>query len=246
MLRKLAVIFFAVALTVLLGAFSIRAQGPANKTSVGDDSNVKPCMVVDGAVKSPTRFELRRQVRLAEALFFAGGLTEAADGSIMVVHSGRECFQYRGRYQNAKDFTMPVKLESFEVAALMRGEEKANPVLNPGDVVIVSEFPPVFVTGNVKHQKEIILKESLTLTQAIELAGGVLPDAAKWIFVYRAIGDKIGAEQLRYELKKIKKLGVADLPLRPYDIIEVSSKRGHGYGIPIFGVSRQLAVGIIR
>ena len=220
---------FTLAVLGFFAATSSYSQESARKIAEVADSNLKPCLVVTGGVKTPTRFELRRPVRLAEALFFAGGLTESADGFIQVVHTNTTCFQSELRYPTEKDFGAAVKRETFELSALMRGQEKANPLLNAGDVVMVTELSPVFVVGNVKQQKEIAFREGLTLTKAIELAGGVMPNTrTKGIHIYRAKDGKIGAEDLRFDLDAIKKGRIPDLALQPYDIIDVPKKKGHG------------------
>lgn len=241
---------FTLAVFGLFAVTSNNAQEPGGKITEVVDSNPKPCLVVTGGVKSPTRFELRRPVRLAEALFFAGGLTESADGLVQVVHSSTRCFQSESRYPTEKDFPAPMKPETFQISALMRGEDKANPLLNAGDVVIVNEFSPVFVVGNVKQQREITLRQGLTLTKAIELAGGLLANSrTNGVRVYRMQNGKIGAADMTIDLNAIKKGRLPDLPLQPYDIIEIRNKKARPPhpGGPVLGVAPPgLAAGIIE
>src|SRR5207244_2107609 len=127
-------------------------QQPANNSSQAGNSNAKPCIVVYGAVRAPARFELRREVRLAQVLAMAGGLTEQVDQTIKVVHSGTQCFQAEPRHQIVTDVQTP-EVSAYAVPEVLRGEENANPYLRPGDIVIAIEIAPVYVTGNVKNPK---------------------------------------------------------------------------------------------
>lgn len=248
MISKLPSKLFTLAALGLFAATSSYGQESARKIAEVAESNLKPCLVVTGGIKTPTRFELRRPVRLAEALFFAGGVTDGIADFIEVVHTNTACFQSELRYPTEKDFPVPVKRETFELSALMRGAQKANPFLNPGDVVIVP-VSPVFVVGNVKGPKAIDLKRGLTLTQAIELAGGVLENTrTNRIHVYRAENGKIGAIHLRFDLNDIKKRRIPDLALLAYDIVEIPSKKGHGRNLDdiLRPLSFKLVAGIIE
>jgi protein involved in polysaccharide export with SLBB domain len=230
-------IAFALVLFVAIGvaASSSQAQESSNQSPGPNVSGVQQCIVVYGAVRTPTRFEVRRPVRLAEALTIAGGLTDDADRTIEVIQTETQCFRSLSRLYSSH---IPIvdesyirisgKTETYEISDLLRGDGQANPVLRPGDVVIVNDLPSIFVIGNVKKPRQISWKEGLTLTQAIELAGGVLPNTLKYIHVYRAIGNRIGVEDLQYELRAIKKRRASDPVLQRYDIIDVARKDSHG------------------
>ena len=90
---------------------------------------------------------------------------------------------------------------------------------------------PVYITGNVKQPQKIIWREGLTLTQALALSGGVLPKTrTNSIRVYRKKNDRIGAEEIKIDLKAIKKHRTADVILQPYDIINVPRKGAFSRG----------------
>jgi len=61
----------------------------------------------------------------------------------------------------------------------LRGDPKANPYLEPGDIVTLPEADQVYVVGNVYSFLTVPLKEPITLTQAIAMAGGVKQDNKK-------------------------------------------------------------------
>jgi polysaccharide export outer membrane protein len=214
----------AIGLSLVCG---IRAQQPSPNTSTADKSNAKPYVVVFGAVRAPARLEPRRQVRLAEVLAMAGGLTNRASGTVKVTHA---------------DSDSPGKSYTYVLSEMLRREETSNPYVEGGDIVFVPELDPIYVIGSVLTQSEIYPKESLTLTQAIKLAGGARRDAQTGrIVIYRhfkGIGFSIKAD-----LVGIKKHLAEDPLLQPYDIVEVPPsgprKVGPPFGYPTF-VSRPL------
>lgn len=204
--------------TATVGA---QAQQPPTAES---KSTIKPCIVVLG-VRTPTRFEIRRDVRLLEVLLLAGGLTEHTQGTVEVVHTDSPCFESDSwpprREQGSRD--------TYKVSEVLRAEASANPYLRSGDVVSAVEFDPIFVIGNVRTQREIVLKEQLTLTKAIAMAGGIRSeDWSGWVWIYRMKDGKVGTERLRYDLRAIEKGRIPDPILQPYDIVDVPRKSGHG------------------
>jgi protein involved in polysaccharide export with SLBB domain len=221
MRKSLPLIVLAIAGIGLSVTSSIQAQQTATNNSQADDSNAKPCIVVYGAVRSPARYELRRRVRLAELLVLSGGVTERVGQTVQIIHSGSEC--YRGATeQKATKSTPPdsEKLIILNLADLPRGDEKANPYIEDGDVVIVTESDPIYVTGNVVSPQAIYPKEPVTLMQAIKMAGGVItrPKTDK-VVIYRSKGDQV--EHIVVDLNEIRKHRTKDFILHLRDIVDV-------------------------
>jgi polysaccharide biosynthesis/export protein len=206
----------------LLAAFGIRAQQPRSNTSAADESNAKPCVVapcivVSGAVRAPVRLELRRRVRLAEVFAMAGGLTDRASGTVQVIHA---------------DSDSPGKLCTYVLSEVLRREDTANPYVEGGDVVLVSEIEPIYVTGSVLNPREIYPKEPVTLRQAIELAGGSGRDAQiSRIVIHRQ--DKGFGLSIAADLVAIRKHHAEDPILEPYDVVEVPPSGTRRVGPPI-------------
>lgn len=206
----------------LITASGIRAQQPRLNTSAADESNAKPYVVVFGAVRAPARLELRRQVRLAEVLAMAGGLTNRASRTVKVTHA---------------DSDSPGKSCTYVLSEVLRREETANPNVEAGDIVFVAELDPIYVIGRVLTQSEIYPKEPLTLTQAIKLAGGARRDAQiSRVVIYRH--QKGISFSIRADLVAIRKHLAEDPLLQPYDIVEVPPpgprKVGPPFGYPTF------------
>jgi polysaccharide biosynthesis/export protein len=192
----------------LLATGEIRAQQTVQNTSPVNDAKqcvVAPCVTVFGAVRAPARLELRRRVRLAEVIAMAGGLTGRASGTVKVIHA---------------DSDSPGKLSTYVLSEVLRRDETANPYVEGGDIVVVTELDPIYVIGSVFTEREIYPKEPLTLTQAIKLAGGARRDAQITRVVINRHEKGIGFS-IRADLVAIRKHLAEDPILQPYDIVEI-------------------------
>jgi len=222
MKKRLSLIGFVIAFGLSV-TVSIQAQQPANNSSQAGNSNAKPCIVIYGAVRSPARFELRRRVRLAELLALSGGVTERAGPTVQIIHSGSEC--YRGGAEKPATRSPTADSEKFVVlnlADFVRGNEKANPYIEAGDVVIVTELDPIYVTGSVVHPRPIYSREPLTFRQAMKIAGGLRSDAKKGkVLIYRRRPNGDLAEEIALDLNDIVRPRTKDFILQPGDTVVV-------------------------
>ena len=120
-------------------------------------------------------------------------------------------------------------VETFDVAALLLGQEKSNPYLQPGDIVDVPEAGVAYLIGGVVRPQAIILRGPTTIRQAIALAGGLRPGTnADKIYIHRQSPENSTLINIRVDLKAIMKGHAKEFLLQPYDIVEV---RGRGPGI---------------
>ena len=178
-------------------------------------------VAVVGAVHQPSRFQLHRPVRLLDVLTQAGGVSEKAGRTIQVVHSpeGFDC----GR-QNSPLVADAVanELDFYNLSETIRGDEKANPFLRPGDVVTIPDAEEVYVVGNVLRPSILLLNEPLTISRAIAMAGGVMPDTKsdKIRIVRQEIGSPNKTEVM-VSLVAIEHHQVEDVQLKPNDIVDV-------------------------
>ena len=114
------------------------------------------------------------------------------------------------------------QVEVYQISDVKSGLVKDDPFIRPGDVVIVAEGLPVYVTGAVVAPRELILKDGMTLGRAIAVAGGITRQAKSGeVHIYRQKDGKIGSEDLKVNYEAIKKGQQADVLLKPYDIVEV-------------------------
>jgi protein involved in polysaccharide export with SLBB domain len=71
--------------------------------------------------------------------------------------------------------------------------------------VIVTEGLPVYVTGLVVQPGPIVLKDRMTLRQAIAMTGGPQRMAKSEVFIYRRKEGQNGVEPLTFNYDDIKK-----------------------------------------
>ena len=179
-------------------------------------------VAIIGAVNDQSRFELQRRVRLLELLTYAKGPSPKAGQTINVVHAPQAWICKR----NEAEDTTPA-FSSYKLVETLQGLPQANPYLEPGDIVTVPEADQVYVVGNVYTPLTILLKEPLTVSRAIAMAGGVRQDTKKdKIRVVRQEPGSAKRKELIVDLSAIEKRRAEDIALLPNDIIEVQTSAG--------------------
>lgn len=179
-------------------------------------------VAIIGAVNDQSRFELQRRVRLLELLTYAKGPTAKAGQTINVVHSPQtwECNK-PGADEPGSAFS------SYKLSETLQGHPGANPYLEPGDIVTLPEADQVYVVGNVFNPMTIALKEPITLSRAIAMAGGVRQDTKKdRIRLLRQEPGTATKEEIIVNLSAIEKNRAKDVALLANDIIEVQTSEG--------------------
>lgn len=180
----------------------------------------QPVAVV-GAVNAPGRFQLRRPVRLLDLLTFAGGPSEKGGRQVQVIHSSGVA----GCALDEASGDVEENLSAFDLRETLRGDAKANPFVKPGDVVTVPEAEQAFVVGNVVNPTTIALKETITITQAIAMAGGTMPDTkSDKVRIVRHTSS--GKNVILVDLKAIANRKSEDIALLANDVVEVPVSGG--------------------
>ncbi len=113
---------------------------------------------------------------------------------------------------------------------VLQGDPKSNPYLEAGDIVTVPEADQVYVVGNVFMPLTIPLREPITLTRAIAMAGGLKQDTQKdKIRVLRQEPGTTVRKEITVDLSAIEKKRSEDLALLPNDIIDVPTSAGKSF-----------------
>src|SRR6185503_11891425 len=128
-------------------------------------------VAVIGAVNEQSRFELQRRIRLLDLLTYAKGTSPKAGQTINIVHAPR----VQG-CQKAGDAADEAAFSSYKLSETLQGDPRANPYIEAGDIITVPEANLVYVVGNVYTPLTIPLKEPITLSRAVAMAGGVKQD----------------------------------------------------------------------
>ena len=191
-------------------------------------------VAINGAVMKPGLFQMRRPVRLLELLtFYAGGPTERNGGRIQLARTPAlgECASAQqvaaASSAQAGDPPAPQFL-LFDLSDTLKGGEQANPYLQPGDVITLPEAKEAYVIGNVLRPGPVMLKDdNLTVTRAVAMAGGLMPDTRKdKVRVIRVDADGGNRQEIPIDLAAIDKHKAEDITLRPNDILDIPVSGG--------------------
>jgi polysaccharide export outer membrane protein len=190
------------------------------------EQNSRPLSVI-GAVLKPGQFFTNRRLTLIELLTFAGGQDVARAGTkIQIVSAGgiSGCSADSNTENPETKESEIMAFTSYKLDDVLRG--KVNPVMKPGDIVIIAEVEQAYVTGNVVRPTAINLKQTLTLTQAIAAAGGTLPSTKKSVVrIVRQGGENAAKQELIFNLNDIKDRKIPDPQLLANDIVEVPTDK---------------------
>ncbi len=160
---------------------------------------------IAGAVNQPKQISLTRELRLYDLISLAGGINEKAGNIAQLIHTQPED-----------------SLEVIDLRDLVRRPE-LNRVIREGDFINIPEAGIFYVTGNVNKPGSFPLKDSVKLTQAIAMAGGVMSDSKKREIklVRSADASQTVTTEVVVDLFEIEKDPRKDLVLRPYDVVMV-------------------------
>jgi polysaccharide export outer membrane protein len=205
-------------------------------------------VTVNGAVVRPSLLQLRRPVRLLEAIQrFAGGKTERAGSKVQIASIPL--------YDSCVEGAQPAEEVVFKLIDLnetLAGVDAANPQIQPGDVVTVLEAKQAYVVGNVLRPGPVLLnQDGITVERAIAMSGGPMPDTDKSKIRVKRIDEKTQQTSvIPVDFEKIQKKQAADVVLMPNDILEVPISGGKrllrslvGTVVPTIG---QIPIQVIR
>ena len=206
---------------------------------------------LDGAVRTPSRFSLRRRVNLKELLVLAGGLTDAASGDVTIFRPKNlscEAKQVADSHTMEAQSPLPANESltiNIKISELLTGKASANPLIVSGDLVTVTRAFPVYVIGAVNSPQPIYSRDQTSVSRAVASAGGLSKDAEGGkVLIFRRI--KSETQTIDADLSKIKLGQSEDEILRPFDIVDVAVKGGGKRKFPPIGavdVSRISGIG---
>ncbi len=197
----------------------------------------RPPATIYGEVRKPEQVVLMRKATLVELLAGAGGVTDEAGGMIQIFRTQPPICNDGDADSNwtpESNVSGDVPSRMYSLSSVRSGKDEANPVIYPGDVIVVQKASPVYITGEVVAPQGIYLKEGgLSLTEAIAKIGGVRREAkTKDIKIYRLKSNSKDRDVLTANYDLIKKGEQKDIMLEPYDIVEVDkSKKSIGQTI---------------
>lgn len=186
-----------------------------------------------GAVTEQGRYQLSRRMRLLELLTYAKGPSEKAGETVNIVRGSKPdiCQPSPQSPDDASGFI------SLRLNETLRGEEKANPYVQAGDIVTIPEAAEVYVVGNVYSPKPLPMKEPITVSRAIAMAGGPLRDSkTDRIRIVRQQPGATGRSEIYVNLNAIARKQADDVLLQANDIVEVQESTGKSIIRSLLGV----------
>ncbi|HLN98932.1 MAG TPA: polysaccharide biosynthesis/export family protein [Pyrinomonadaceae bacterium] len=203
-------------------AYAKYLKNPQVSVRISERKSRQPATVF-GAVRQPTRVQMQRKIRLNELVVVSGGFTDRASGTIQILHTEPLMCPQPGEEALAAPIDgTKVPFEIVKISELRSGKAQANPVIRPGDYVMVTEAEPVYITGSVMAPQGIFLRDQLTLSRALAMVGGARPEARlNDVRIYRQKPGATDQEMIRVDYAAIKKNQKPDFFLQAFDVIEV-------------------------
>lgn len=179
-----------------------------------------------GRVVTPGIYSLNAPTTLLEAISRAGGLaTSAFTGTTEELADLHHSFVMRGGKFLPVDFNR----------LIYDGDMSQNIYLEPDDFVFLpsASETEVYVLGAVNQPRAVIFKDQVTLSSAISIAGGLLPDAfSRQVVIVR--GSLTDPHYAVVNWQDILKGKAKEVRLQPRDIVyvpdeplEMLDKAGH-------------------
>ncbi|HXI24471.1 MAG TPA: polysaccharide biosynthesis/export family protein [Pyrinomonadaceae bacterium] len=112
------------------------------------------------------------------------------------------------------------RIDTYEIDTVRNGVGSTDPYIRPGDIVIVTEGEPIYLTGYFNAPREIVMKDNMTLVRAVAMAGGLQKLAKSTIYIYRQVKGKVGPDKMMVDFNAIREGKKPDMPLQAYDIID--------------------------
>jgi len=193
--------------------------------------NSRPPTTIAGEVYAPQQVILMRKVTLFELLTIGGGPKEDSAGGLVQVFRPQAPMcadsDAASRWKTDPGDVVQIPSRSYSLQSVRMGKEDSNPIIYPGDVVVVQRAPPIWVTGEVVNSMGIFMKDGgMTLTEAVAKVGGFKRDAKmSEIRIQRKNPATNEREWLSVNYDLIRKQKSKDFPLQAEDIIVVGEAK---------------------
>ena len=163
-------------------------------------------VTVIGAVRSPSRYVLIRNMQLIDLLAVAGGLSAEAGSDILITRRDPDSTSSRQIVVSRRDL-------------FSRDNKAANISLIPGDIITVSDREFFYIRGEVRRPDAYIFKNGMTVLKAIGIAGGFSQFANRKEVVLLRTDDGEVHHKTIVNIKAIENGKRHDIALLPEDII---------------------------
>jgi polysaccharide export outer membrane protein len=183
---------------------------------------------VTGAVAKPGTYELIGPRPLLEVLSLAGGLgsqtSQVPAGDVVNVIRHQSAPAPAGASKTGTSQTpAPPETVVIDLRRLVSGQSpELNILVRNGDVVHVPFADTAYVMGGVKKPGNIAVKENLTVSQAVALAGGIDPLLGTNNITIMRFDKQGSPTTIRTNLNSIMANNDPDIPIKGSDVVMVN------------------------
>ena len=181
------------------------------------EQNSQPISVI-GSVEKPGRYPVQKKMHLLEILALAGGPNKEAGTRLLVARAGNSA-SCRDSGDNTP-VNENIALMNFKIRDIQEGRKTL--LMEPGDIVSILSADMVYVYGNVNEPGQILVRDPITLTQAIASSRGIKSASENTVRILRQKPDSLEREDIPFNLKDIENGRAKDPYLEPNDIVAVS------------------------
>ena len=190
-------------------------------------------VAVTGAVAKPGSYEIIGPRTLLEVLSLAGGFinqgyptgggAQAGDVIDVIRHQNAPDMAINMKALPSRPFSPKTETMVIDLRRLASGQEpQLNIPVRNGDVIYVPFAGTAYVLGGVRKPGNIAVKENITVSQAVAMAGGVDPMLGTNSITILRFDDQGKPISINTNLSSIIARNDSDLPLKEGDVVVVN------------------------
>ena len=170
---------------------------------------------VAGEVNRPGRKALKSTGRLVDALVEAGGFAPAASGEVLVERRD-------GAFE---DGTTTKRFRFQSSGPTPEDRQNLSLLLQPGDLITVKPRRYIVISGEVARPGRYLLDDSMTVTKALEAAGGITRFGNPKVAIERAHAIEGEPRKIEVDTRAVRAGESPDPTLRPDDALAVRARK---------------------
>lgn len=197
-----------------IGALLAKAEIPGAVSVRVREYNSRSVFVV-GEVRRPGRQALKSSGRLMDALIEAGGFSPTASGDVLVER----------RDGTFGDGTTTKRFRFQSSGPTPEDRENLSLLLQPGDQITARPRVYVVVSGQVERPGRYPLEDSMTVTKALDAAGGITRLGHPKVALERAHAAEGEPRRIEVDTRAVRAGESPDPTLRPDDALLVRVRK---------------------
>jgi polysaccharide export outer membrane protein len=158
-----------------------------------------------GEVHKPGIYSIEEQPSLLKLLTLAGGPSERAGKSVVIIREGGKDSNYQ--------------LITINLTDILKGQDT---LLELGDAVYIPAAYNIYVTGEVNAPGSFRFQIGMTLRRILSLAQGVKSKTQLSVVIYREDNATGKREKIKSDISSILSGKVEDILLKPNDLVVVN------------------------